>query len=117
MRYWFYVQTFGVTSTHEDGKKVTRYPLISVMTMMKPLMKEAPSSKVTPHRQACDKDFALACRYFGGRDLVEEMVAAWFWPLGKSRTSFNVEMVNLPIYGEAGGVGSFSSFWDRAIGG
>jgi len=32
------------------------------------------------------------------------MVAARFWPLGKSRPSFKVEMVNLPIYGEAGGV-------------
>jgi hypothetical protein len=36
LRYWFYVQTFGVTSTLEDGKKVTRYPLASVMTKMKP---------------------------------------------------------------------------------
>jgi hypothetical protein len=52
MRYWFYVQTFGVISTHEDGKKVTRYPLASVMTEMNPLMKVAPSSEVTPHREA-----------------------------------------------------------------
>ena len=87
------------------------------MIEMKPLMKVAPNSEITPHRQACDKAFALACRYSRGRDLVEEMVAARFWPPGKSRPSFNVEMVNLPIYGEAGGVGSFSSFWDRAIGG
>jgi hypothetical protein len=50
MCYWFYVQAFGVTSTHEDGKKITRYPLASVMTEMKPLTKVAPSSEVTPHR-------------------------------------------------------------------
>ena len=35
---------------------------------------------------------------------MEEMVVARFWPLGKSRSSFKEEMVNLPIYGEAGGV-------------
>jgi len=27
-------------------------------------------------RKACDKDFALSCRYSEGQDLVEEMVAA-----------------------------------------
>ena len=78
MRYWFYVRTFGITSTHEDGKKVTRYPLASVMTEMKTLTKVTPSSEISPHRQACDKAFALACRYSGGRDLMEEMVAARF---------------------------------------
>jgi hypothetical protein len=51
----------------------------------------------------------LACRYFGDRDLVEEMVVAKYWPLGKSRPSFKVEMVNLPIYGEANRV-SFPRF-------
>ena len=104
MHYWFYVQTFGVTSTHEDGKKVTRYPLASIMTEMKPLMKVAPSSEVTPHREAYDKAFTLACRYSEGHDLVEEIVAAKHWPLGKSRPSFKAEMVNLPVYGEAGGI-------------
>jgi len=104
MCYWFYVQTFGVTSTHEDGKKITRYPLASMMTKMKPLAKVTPSEEMTPHREACNKAFALACRYSRGRDLGEEMVAARFWPLGKSRPSFKVEMVNLPIYGKAEGV-------------
>ena len=98
------MQTFGVTSTHEDGKKLTRYPLASVMVEMKPLTKVAPSSEITPHRQACDKAFALACRYSRGRDIVEEMLAAKFWPLGKSRPSFKVEMVHLPVYGPADGV-------------
>jgi hypothetical protein len=64
----------------------------------------APSSEITPHRQACDKVFALACQYSKGCDLVEEMVAAKFWPLGKSRPSFKVEMVHLPIYGLADGI-------------
>ena len=77
------MQTFSITSTHEDGKKVTRYPLASVVIELKPLTKVAPSSEITPHRQACDKAFALDCRYFGGCDLMEEMVAARFWPLGK----------------------------------
>ena len=104
MRYWFYVQTFGVTSTHEDGKKITRYPLASVMTKMKPLAKVAPSDEIMPHKEACNKAFTLACRYSRGHDLVEEMVAAKFRPLRKSRPSLKIEMVNLPIYGEADGV-------------
>ena len=76
MKYWFYVQTFGITTTHEDGKKSTRFPLASVMTEMKPLMKVNPSGEMTPQREACDKAFALACRYSRGHDLVEEMVAS-----------------------------------------
>jgi hypothetical protein len=35
---------------------------------------------------------------------VEEMVAAMFWPFGKSRPSFKVEMVHLPVYGPADGI-------------
>jgi hypothetical protein len=35
---------------------------------------------------------------------VEEMVATKFWPLGKSRPSFTVEMVHLPVYGPADGI-------------
>jgi hypothetical protein len=104
MRYWFYVHTFGVTSTHEDGKKITRYPLASVMTEMKPLTKVTPSEEIMPHREACNKAFTLACRYSRGRDLVEEKAAAKFWPLGKYKPSFKIEMVNLSIYGEAEGV-------------
>ena len=34
---------------------------------------------------------------------MEEMVAAKFWRLGKSRPSFKVEMVHLPVYGLADG--------------
>ena len=66
MKYWFYVQTFGITTTHEDGKKSTRFPLASVMTEMKPLTKFNPSGEMTLQREACDKAFALACRYSGG---------------------------------------------------
>ena len=31
---------------------------------------------VSPAREACDRAFALACRYSGGRDLVEEIMAS-----------------------------------------
>jgi hypothetical protein len=89
---------------HEDGKKSTRYPLASIMMEMKPLAKVNPSDEMTLEREACDRAFALACRYSGGRDLVEEMVVARFWPLGKSKPSFRIEMVNLPVFGEAEGV-------------
>ena len=65
-----------MTSTGSDGKKNTRYPLASVMTPMKPLTQGIPSLGTNEGREACNKAFALACQYFGGHDLVEEMVAA-----------------------------------------
>ena len=74
------------------------------MTEMKPLAKVAPSEEIMPHKEACNKAFTLACRYSRGHDLVEEMVATKFWPLGMSRPSFKIEMVNLRVYGEANGV-------------
>ena len=74
------------------------------MIEMKPLMKVAPSSEITPHRHACDKAFAFTYWYSGRRDLVEDIVAAKFWPLGKSRPSFRVEMVHLPVYSPTHGV-------------
>jgi hypothetical protein len=59
---------------------------------------------MTPEREACDRAFALACHYFRGQDLVEEMVASNYWPLGKRNLEFRIEMVNVPVYGPAGGV-------------
>jgi hypothetical protein len=76
MRYWFYIETYGVTRTHDDGTKSTRYPLASIMSEMKPLAKVTPSEEVTPRRKAYNRAFALACQYSEGRDLVEEMVAS-----------------------------------------
>jgi hypothetical protein len=35
MQYFFYVRTFGMTSTNDDGKKFTHYPLASIMNVMK----------------------------------------------------------------------------------
>ena len=74
------------------------------MTKMKPLTKVNPSEEMTPQREAYDKAFTLAYRHSRGRDLVEEMVALNCWLLGKSRPSFKIEMVNIPIYGPAEGL-------------
>jgi hypothetical protein len=71
----------------------TIYPLASIMLEMSPLSRVNPLAKATPERQACDKAFALACRYFGGRDLIKEMVVANFWPLGRRNDRFRIEMV------------------------
>lgn len=60
----------------DDGKKVTRYPFASVMKPLDPWTSVTPPTKLTTYRISCNKAFALACRYSGGRDLVEEMVAA-----------------------------------------
>jgi hypothetical protein len=78
MKFWFYVKTASVTRTYEDGSKEVLLPLASVMSEMKPLAKVSPPEERSPKREACDKAFALACCYFGGQDLVEEMVACNF---------------------------------------
>jgi hypothetical protein len=81
MEDWFYVRTTGQTLTYDDGSEETIYPLASVMFEMSPLCRVAPPTQVSTERQACDKAFALVCRYSGGWDLVEdgcgELLAAW----------------------------------------
>jgi hypothetical protein len=57
MKYWFYIQTYNMTHTFEDGMKVVRHPLASVMSEMKPLSKVAPSEEMTLEREACDRAF------------------------------------------------------------
>jgi hypothetical protein len=104
MRYWSYLKTYSVTRTYEDGTKEVRYPLASVMSEMKPLLKVTPSKEMTHEREACTKAFALACRYSEGWDLVEEMVVSDYWPLGKRNLVFHIELVNVPVYGPTGGV-------------
>lgn len=49
---------------------------------------------------ACERAFEYAVRFRGGRDLVEEFVAARVWPLGRNTwKNFNYERVRLPIFG------------------
>jgi hypothetical protein len=87
-RYWFYVRIGGLTSTGPDGKKNTRYPLASVMTPIKPLTQGTPCTEASEGHEAYDKTLALAYRYSKGWDLVDEMVAANYWPLGR-KTSYD----------------------------
>lgn len=90
----------------EDEKKVMWYPFASIIGPMKPSTKVPPNSEVDASREACDRAFALVCRYSKGRDLVEEMVASKCWPLGKIRPSMKIEMVKLLVFGEEGRVPS-----------
>ena len=100
MQYWFYVRTGGMSSTGSDGKKNTRYPLASVMTPMRPLTQGTPDLGTDKGHEACNRALALACRYSGGPDLVEEMVVANCWPLDRNRPTMTIEMVSLPMFGE-----------------
>jgi hypothetical protein len=104
MQYLFYVKTGGMASTDSEGKKHTRYPLASVMTLMKPSTQGTAGPEVIEGCKACDKAFALACCYSGGRDLVEEMVASKCWPLGPNRPAMWIKMVSLPVFGDGVGV-------------
>jgi hypothetical protein len=66
------------------------------MSYMTPLAKVNLPAERMPKREARDRAFALACHYSEGRDLVEEMVASNFWPLGKRNKAFHIEMVWFP---------------------
>jgi hypothetical protein len=104
MRAWFYVRTPAASKTLEDGSIDKVYPYASEMKELKPIYKVDPSKPMSEERRACDQAFALACRFFGGRDLVEEMVAADYWPLGRRNDKFTIEMVQVPVFGPPEGL-------------
>ena len=98
---WFYVKTPGVVRTLEDGSTEKVHSYASRMREMKPLSKVEPSAEMLEDR---DKAFTLACRYLGGHDLVEEMVAFDFWKLGFQNEDFKIEMVQVPVFGPPEGL-------------
>jgi len=104
MKAWFYVRTSAASKTLDDGRVDKLYPYASKMKELKPFSKVDPSSPMSEERRACDKAFALACRYSRGRDLVEEMVAAVYWPLGHRTAEFTIGMVQVPVFGPPEGL-------------
>ena len=71
---------------------------------MAPHMRVDPPKEVSPTREACDQAFAAACRYSGGRDLVAEIMASNYWPLGKNNLAFRLEQVKVPVFGPEAGI-------------
>jgi len=104
MRAWFYVRTPATSKTLDDGWVDKVYPYASKMKELKPVYKFDPSMPMSEERRACDQAFALACRFSGGRDLVEEMVAADYWPLSRRTDEFTIEMVQVPVFGPPEGL-------------
>jgi len=108
MRAWFYVRTLAASKTMEDGSVDKVYPYASEMKELRPIYKVDPSKQLSEEqleaRLACDKAFALACRHSGGRDLIEEMVAADYWPLGRRTDEFTIEMVQVLVFGPSEGL-------------
>lgn len=100
MEYWFYVRTPSVVAGANHERK---FPFASTMTEMNPHCKVRPPAKVDAVCAACDLAFAKACKYSGGRDIVEEMVMSDFWLLGKHRPEFNLVKMKLPVFGSAEG--------------
>ena len=101
---WFYVKSPAASRTLEDGKIEKIFPYALKMKELRLMYKVDPSPEMTDERKACDKAFALACRYSGGRDLVEEMVAFDFWPLGRRNDEFTIEMVQVPVFSPPEGI-------------
>jgi len=104
MRAWFYVRTPAASKTLEDSSIDKVYPYASMMKELKPFSKVDPSQPMLEERLACDKAFVLAYRHSGGQDLVEEMVATDYWPLGRRTDEFTIEMVQVPVFGPPEGL-------------
>lgn len=73
------------------------------MGEMKPSTRVRPPAEIDEDRAACDAAFAKACRFSGGCDLVEVMVAFNFWPLGKNRREMKLVKMKLPVFGREEG--------------
>jgi hypothetical protein len=71
---------------------------------MKPSAQGTPGPGTAEGRGACDRAFALSCRYSRGQDLAEEMVATNYWPLGRRMPAMIIEMVHLSVFSEGVGV-------------
>ena len=97
------MKTYGVRSTTEDGEEVSEYPLTSRMEEMAPHTRVEPPEEVSLTREAYDRAFAAACRYSGGRDLVEEIMASNYWPLGKNNQLFSWNRSRFPFSGRRPG--------------
>jgi len=104
MKAWFYVRTPATSKTLEDGQVDKVFSYASKMKELKPVYKVDPSQPMSEERRAYDQAFALACRFSGGRDLVEEMVATDYWPLGRRNDEFTIEMVQVPVFGPPEGL-------------
>ena len=79
--------------------KVKKYLFASTMGDMRPSTRVRPPAEVDADRIACDAAFAKAYHFSGGHDLVEEMVASNFWPLGKFRPEMKLVKMKLPVFG------------------
>jgi len=104
MKMWFYVKSSAALRMLDDGSVEQIFPYASKMKEMKPIYKVEPLIEMSEERKACDKAFVLACHYFRGCDLVEEMVASNFWPLGRKNEEFTIEMVQDPVFGPPEGI-------------
>ena len=98
------MKTYGVRGSTEDGVEVTEYPLTSRMEEMAPHTRVDPPEEMSPARKACNRTFAAVCRNSGGRDLVEEIMASNYWPLGRDNPAFRLEKVKVPVFGPEAGI-------------
>lgn len=70
---------------------------------MKPLTLVRPPPEVDAKQAAGDVALGKAYRFSGDRDLVEEIVVANFWPLGKHRPRMTLVRMKLPVFGSVEG--------------
>jgi hypothetical protein len=95
------VKTPGVKPKAEP--KVKKYPFASTMGDMRPSNRVRPLAEVDADWAAYNAAFAKAYHFFGGHDLVKEMEASNFWPLGKFRIEMKLVKMKLLVFGSEEG--------------
>ena len=83
----------------KHANKAVHYLLAFTMEEMRPYT--CLTAEIDAEQEACDVAFAVTCHYSEGRDLVEEMVATRFWPIGKdNRPKTTLEKLRFPVFEE-----------------
>ena len=104
MKYWFYAK---IESPRPDSPSEVYYPLVSKVEMFEHTYQSGFNSH-SPEFKSCMTAFKATSKAYGGRDLVEEFIAAGIWPLSPGWYPFSLKRerfsclayeINCPVLG------------------
>jgi hypothetical protein len=73
MEEWFYVK--NDLKAREDIKEIIMHPIWSRFGLRRPTI------EIDETAEACQRAFSTVCSFIGTRDLIQEHIAFWVWPL------------------------------------
>jgi hypothetical protein len=76
MEEWFYVK--NDLKAWEDIKKIIQRPIWSRFGLRRPKV------EIDDAIEACRRAFSTVCSFIGTRDLIQEHISFWVWPLVES---------------------------------